>query len=159
MRRGGQSGGAIRSGFIRGGQFLVLLLALLIVASAHCSFAWRSNRHKAAVTAGVFWFQRLGSDEHDTLGWRFAIIPIEGGFAHSWTFRWWLDHGGGPVAPFFIVPLWIPLAVVAGLTCGAWSLSGRAPPLACRKCRYDLTGNMSGRCPECGLPTVRPPAP
>jgi 7-keto-8-aminopelargonate synthetase-like enzyme len=23
----------------------------------------------------------------------------------------------------------------------------------CRRCGYDLTGNVSGRCPECGTPT------
>ncbi|HOB44506.1 MAG TPA: hypothetical protein PLK04_12265 [Bacillota bacterium] len=31
--------------------------------------------------------------------------------------------------------------------------SGR-PALACRVCGYDLTGNVSGVCPECGKPTV-----
>jgi hypothetical protein len=25
------------------------------------------------------------------------------------------------------------------------------PPLACRRCGYDLTGNVSGVCPECGI--------
>ena len=24
------------------------------------------------------------------------------------------------------------------------------PPGSCKKCGYDLTGNVSGRCPECG---------
>lgn len=28
-------------------------------------------------------------------------------------------------------------------------------PAKCRKCGYDLTGNMSGRCPECGTDIVR----
>ncbi|MCO6438475.1 MAG: hypothetical protein J5J06_15400 [Phycisphaerae bacterium] len=28
----------------------------------------------------------------------------------------------------------------------------RIPPGHCRKCRYDLTGNTSGVCPECGTP-------
>jgi hypothetical protein len=27
------------------------------------------------------------------------------------------------------------------------------PPGHCRRCGYDLTGNVSGRCPECGTPT------
>ncbi len=31
-------------------------------------------------------------------------------------------------------------------------LRRRRPPGHCRKCGYDLTGNVSGRCPECGEP-------
>ena len=27
----------------------------------------------------------------------------------------------------------------------------QVPPGHCRKCRYDLTGNVSGVCPECGM--------
>jgi len=30
------------------------------------------------------------------------------------------------------------------------------PAGLCRKCRYDLTGNTSGICPECGSPTPSP---
>jgi hypothetical protein len=29
------------------------------------------------------------------------------------------------------------------------------PPGHCQKCGYDLTGNVSGRCPECGTPIER----
>lgn len=28
------------------------------------------------------------------------------------------------------------------------------PPGCCKKCRYDLTGNISGICPECGTPVA-----
>lgn len=53
---------------------------------------------------------------------------------------------------FWIIPLWIPFLLIGGST--AWSYwrdrrrrfgSGR-----CLNCGYDLTGNVSGRCPECG---------
>lgn len=35
----------------------------------------------------------------------------------------------------------------------AWSKS-QQPPCGCRTCAYDLTGNTSGICPECGTPIV-----
>jgi hypothetical protein len=67
-------------------------------------------------------------------------------------------------APFLtreaIIPLWIPLLLVAFPT-GVLVWRDRRIPLGhCRGCRYDLTGNTSGVCPECGhrVPhSTRPP--
>ncbi len=51
------------------------------------------------------------------------------------------------------VPLWIPLSVILLL----WLLARRKRPTPghCVKCGYDLTGNRSGRCPECGTAAMR----
>jgi predicted amidophosphoribosyltransferase len=35
----------------------------------------------------------------------------------------------------------------------------RIPPGHCQKCGYDLTGNVSGICPECGTPVEREGSP
>ena len=51
------------------------------------------------------------------------------------------------------VPLWIPFLLVAAPTFLAWRRTRRPPAWRCRNCRYDLTGNVSGVCPECGSPT------
>lgn len=52
---------------------------------------------------------------------------------------------------FINVPLWLPFAISAvGTTC-LWRFGKRIPPGYCR-CGYDLTGNVSGVCPECGKP-------
>jgi hypothetical protein len=49
------------------------------------------------------------------------------------------------------VPAWVPVALVCGPMAYVWILARRVPGLGrCQKCGYDLTGNVSGRCPECG---------
>lgn len=58
--------------------------------------------------------------------------------------------------PLFVCVLYpLPAYFVAAIT-GAivqMRLSKVPPPGCCRNCGYDLTGNLSGRCPECGRTT------
>lgn len=50
------------------------------------------------------------------------------------------------------VPLWIPLIVlVATTTLLLWRDRKRARTGYCIQCGYNLFGNTSGRCPECGI--------
>ena len=54
-----------------------------------------------------------------------------------------------------LVPGWIPFLLVAiptGLLW--WRDRRRIPPGHCQKCGYDLTGNLSGVCSECGEPVA-----
>lgn len=54
---------------------------------------------------------------------------------------------------FIVFPLWIPLIVVAPATAVLfWLESRRFKPGVCQECGYNLTGNISGVCPECGEP-------
>lgn len=61
-----------------------------------------------------------------------------------------------------VIPLWAPLMLVGLPTLWMlWSRRRRRPPGHCVACGYDLTGNVSGRCPECGtliVATVPPHA-
>lgn len=57
--------------------------------------------------------------------------------------------------PFFIMGA--SLATLCLASIGVWLFLADAPPVGpagssggCRSCGYDLTGNVSGRCPECG---------
>jgi len=58
------------------------------------------------------------------------------------------------------VPLWIPFLFVALPTGVLWyrDRCRRILPGRCQKCGYNLTGNVSGVCPECGtrIQTVEP---
>ena len=47
---------------------------------------------------------------------------------------------------------WSALLLVVVLIARIWKRP--YPPGHCRRCGYDLTGNVSGRCPECGTPTA-----
>ena len=49
------------------------------------------------------------------------------------------------------IPFWMILIPFAVPTAWLWWRDSQpAPPGSCRKCGYDLTGNVSGVCPECG---------
>ena len=49
------------------------------------------------------------------------------------------------------VPLWIPCAALSLPTAVlCWLDRRRISPGHCRNCGYNLTGNLSGTCPECG---------
>lgn len=50
-----------------------------------------------------------------------------------------------------VFPLWIPLLLLAMPTALLCRLDRRCiPPGHCQSCGYNLTGNTSGICPECG---------
>jgi hypothetical protein len=48
------------------------------------------------------------------------------------------------------IPLWIPFLIVALPTGLLWWHDRRIHPDQCQRCGYNLTGNVSGVCPECG---------
>jgi hypothetical protein len=52
------------------------------------------------------------------------------------------------------LPLWIPAFLLTTLAALLfWRDRRRKPPGHCRFCGYNLTANVSGICPECGVPT------
>ena len=65
----------------------------------------------------------------------------------------------GKTAYVFIVPAWL-LVVAAGFpTAVLWWRDRRLKPGLCMVCKYDLTGNVSGICPECGTSLAPEEAP
>jgi hypothetical protein len=53
------------------------------------------------------------------------------------------------------IPLWLPFIIFGFPTVFFWYRDRRRFPAGyCQKCGYDLTGNVSGICPECGTVTT-----
>ena len=50
-------------------------------------------------------------------------------------------------------PLWIPFVLIGTPTALLWWRDRRPKAGFCKVCKYDLTGNVSGICPECGAST------
>lgn len=57
--------------------------------------------------------------------------------------------------PRVSIPLWVPLILILIPSLIVWRLSERVPSGYCSTCKYDLTGNMSGVCPECSKPVPK----
>lgn len=128
-------------------------------------------------TGCLFWFRRRNSRE----GWRreayttaqcvvvalvtWMSIPAASALVYYRALYAPLDAGGmaDPIPPNVFASLdtaWKWTGCLMALAIVGWSLLKgprfRRKRLAanrqCVKCGYDLTGNISGRCPECGAP-------
>ena len=64
------------------------------------------------------------------------------------------DRWGRMRVPGLVLPLWIPAVILAVATVFWWRRDRRHPSGHCQHCGYNLTGNQSGICPECGCATT-----
>lgn len=56
---------------------------------------------------------------------------------------------------YLSIPLWMPYLMLVSIPASRWAKSHHrrifwTKPNECRKCNYNLTGNVTGICPECG---------
>jgi hypothetical protein len=112
--------------------------------------AWEQQQ---AVAAGVHWNPNMSriATAWERIGFflpRFGGFPVyklrnppgASGVLHLQV------HDGAAVLPYWLLllPIALPTAVLW------WRDRRRFPAGHCAKCGYNLTGNVSGRCPECG---------
>jgi hypothetical protein len=89
----------------------------------------------------IFWIGKIS-----------AVWRVAGGYGFNLPITVEYTANRGPFARELFIPLWIPFLIIAAPTGFAIWWGRRPPPGHCRTCGYDLTGNVSGICPECGKP-------
>ena len=126
------------------GLLTCALLTLTIVLTRWWSIAWTSGNHW-----GFFQWGAVAFGYHNAVDdFRWDVQRN----VQTGLFFWWFDYQPGTLTrgSCFSTPLWLPLAVIGVPTILAWRRDRPFPPGHCQRCGYDLTGNVSGRCPECG---------
>jgi hypothetical protein len=102
-----------------------------LMPSGRSVWLWHGNLSTEMAPPGMV----VGSFRWTTeFSWSFLTIPGLQVFPGSWTAR---------------MPIWSCIAIVAAPTICAWWKPRRRAGL-CGRCRYDLSGNTTGVCPECG---------
>ena len=133
-----------------GTGFCALIVAAAI-ADLRWSFRWQGKHGAVAITAGSIVLD-WGEFERKRRG--FVINVAYDNISEAWT-AWtrdywrpkWASLGGQNL---IYLPLWIPFILVGIPTAWLWRLDRRRPAPGHCRCGYDLTGNRTGRCPECG---------
>jgi hypothetical protein len=136
---------------------LVLSLLIVVAWAVSLPWMWYYQRHNIAVL----------DDEGDCRG--YSVYLGDGCLlvVHTWAHPEQINDGPhvqrqslNPIwSPSvyarnncweFWLPLWMPFLIIAIPTAVLWRRDRRIPPGHCQNCGYNLTGNISGVCPECG---------
>ncbi len=154
-----------------------LLIVVTWVSTLSCSVNYVTNSFSVTIAYGRFYLTRFEGTLEDRRyfvakykrggGWSISRVSLRKyGSSGRTTLRALgfvrtLRTKDGPYSfgPALItqlgyfVPFWKPLALITVPTAFLWWLDRRrTPPGHCHHCGYDLTGNVSGVCPECGRP-------
>jgi hypothetical protein len=164
-----------RSRFRRWLKWCGLACSLLVLSTWLISLFWTCRYKTAGIIVGPLQAYASGCDKRagdrrlltNDLGFRGGCLVFFKDLVNKvddiqgyWDFRrerrppWsrWVPYiDAGPTLIDARVPLWMPLLLVAAPTaCLCWLDRRRIRPGHCMECGYDLTGNVSGVCPECG---------
>ena len=145
----------VRRWLKRGG----LILSALVVAAWVVSlpFAWYASKKTAehdwslALANGHFYFS--------TFDWMFWPERWSCDVARSLDQTGWTFYVNNDTPCSVELPCWLLFLVVASPTAYLFWQDRHFPPGRCQSCNYDLTGNMSEVCPECGKKLSKPAIP
>jgi hypothetical protein len=134
------------------GVVICAVILLLAIPSGFGQFGYLRTTDGGFVTSGVLFTGGLvcmsvNEVNPDHVGrW---LCTARGDWQLAWHLRPWL-HTSSSGLRMVVLPLWIPFLIVGLPTGLLWWRDRRTPKGHCQKCGYNLTGNVSGVCPECG---------
>lgn len=131
--------------FSRAGLYAAGLLVVAFLLSLRWQFGHSGTRLTFGISSGAL----VWSDNpFPAKGWFWRPNPS---FRLGITIVFWMPHVHS--LKEVTIPIWIPTLIVltSSVIVRQITVSPRAG--VCRRCSYDLTGNVSGRCPECGCVT------
>jgi hypothetical protein len=111
---------------------------------------WIRSEHRLLVGVGHGWVEA-----YYPTGRLASFSGIAFGRAAGLRGGWWpeMRYCQPQCVWYAAMPLRLPALAFAATTLLLWRMSRPQPPGFCVQCRYDLRGNVSGRCPECGRAT------
>jgi hypothetical protein len=115
----------------------------------HFSTPWSPGRGNGrsfptGMTWAVYPHRNLFQPSEWADGWRYGNLRT------SVLGLWAPSVGVDRYAAYIILPLWLPLLLLALSTAILGWRDRRHRPGHCQRCGYDLTGNVTGVCSECG---------
>jgi hypothetical protein len=125
------------------GLSMALCIAGAWTVNAYWTFRYFSKSFCVSVIHGQIDFVVLFGGQFGNLG--FHMVPTDDAPG-----RLGFHYGSVATGAWVGVPLWFPLGLSLLVALVAWWSHRHRPQHACIKCEYDLTGNTSGVCPECG---------
>ena len=134
---------------------VLIVVAWAGVTSRGWGVAWYSKESFIVFGDGHLVVERfLASGQPDFGFWHWGVLQTG---QLRYGFRWPQVQGLSSFRRWRVfLPLWLPLLVIAIPSALLWHRDRRRiPPGHCQQCGYDLTGNESGVCSECGE-TVAP---
>ena len=123
--------------------FSLTLIAMLALLASLLYIYLQISNASSNLDRNQKWFVKLPFSIY--LGW-ISVATIANVTQVLFYFEW----GGWGISP----AVWAVIMLVVSAGAMLWARGGVSPPPwpVCSDCGYNLTGNVSGVCPECGQP-------
>lgn len=154
--------------FSLAGLGLLLSVVVWFLSLSH-EARWHNTKTSIFLRRGSLHIEILPAGAAMDPGNGWAVYPL----SYKYPLTWWPSYRKGYLLPStingitvswrtifpteIVIPIWLVPAACLSLIVLLVMQLPRRKRNHCRRCSYDLTGNVSGTCPECGHPVRNDP--